>query len=196
MRDLVTLLVVLALAAGAGFAFFNWKAETARAEEARYEAGLDQMVDAKLTSVRLGGLRDELAAHREARLEALRALYAIPTRSDQLNLGFGTLRGDWAASYAHYAEQAGRDVDNNDGRLRAEVDERFGEGAYALMGERYQAFLADMPRRTAAEDARWRSRTREMMDALDDYYRRNGRYPYGDFRVENGRVVEAETLTP
>src|SRR5262245_60172430 len=151
--ELAALVFILTLGGGAAFAFFHWKAETARAEAAAYEAGLDGMIDRKLASVRLGGLREELAAHGAARLEALRAIYDDRARSDQLNLGFGTLRGDWAASYATYAEQAGREVGEDD-RLRAEVDERFGEGAYALMSERYQAFLADAPRRQIEEDAR------------------------------------------
>jgi hypothetical protein len=150
--DVASVVVFLALAGGAAGAFYYWRAEAARAEEQQYEAALDRIVERKLDAVRLDWLAAELAPHGAGKVDALRAMYADRARSDRLNLGFGTLRGDWTAAYASFAEQAGRTP--APGRLQAEVDERFGEGAYALMQAQYEAFLADAPRRQIEEDAR------------------------------------------
>ena len=186
--DLATMAVMALMAAGVFAGFYYWQADKARAEEERYEAALDAMIDRKIGAVGLSGLAPTLAAHGEARLEALRALYDDRAHSDRLNLGFGELQREWPSSYEYFAEQAGREVE--DGRLQAEVDDRFGPGAHALMRERYAAFLADLPRRTIEEQERPRREMQEWMRALEAYERRHGRYPNGAFRVENGRVVE------
>lgn len=186
--DVASVVVFVTLAGGAAGAFYYWQAQTAREAEQRYEAALDAMIDRKIGAVGLSGLAPTLAAHGEDRLEALRTLYADRAQSDRLNLGFGTLQGDWPSSYEHFAEQAGRDIEN--GRFRAEVDERFGPGAHALMRERYDAFLADAPRRTIEEDERARGDLQEWMQALAAYEREHGRYPAGAFRVVDGRIEE------
>lgn len=184
--DLVVLLFCLALAGGGFAAFYFWQAEEAGAAEAAWEAQVDTLVDRKLDAVQMGGLREELAPHGEGRAQALAALYTDRDRGDRLNLGFGTLRGDFATSYPRLAEDAGRDADRN--RLQIEVDERFGPGAYALMETNYEAFLADAPRRQQEEYERGQQQAR----ALQNYLRRHGRYPEGAFRFEGDRIVEGE----
>lgn len=185
--DLASVVFVLVLAGGAAGAFFWWKGEQARAEEQRYEAGIDQMVESKIRAVRLGGLQAQLTGAADS-AAALQALYAEREASDQLNLGFGTLQGDWRTSYANYAEEAGRVIEPD--RLQREVDERWGDGAFVLMRAQYDAFLADAPRRQAEDEARAQREAEETIRALTEYYRRNGHNPRGAFKIENGRVVE------
>ncbi|HYD87086.1 MAG TPA: hypothetical protein VEA80_06410 [Vitreimonas sp.] len=185
--DVASVIAALALAGGAAGAFFWWQGEQAREELRRYEAGVDELIDNKIEAVGLADLRAQLAGASDP-AAALQALYAVREQSDQLNLGFGTLQGDWRTSYANYAEEAGRVVEAD--RFEREVDERWGAGAFALMRAQYDAFLADAPRRQAEEDARHQRETQEMVRALDEYYRRNGHHPPGAFKIENGRVVD------
>lgn len=149
--DLAILVLCLVLAGGAFGGFYLWQQQEARAEEAAYEAGIDRMVDTKINALQLDDVMAGLPATGD-RTAALQALYADPDRSDHLNLGFGTLQGDFATSYGTYVEDAGREPERD--RFQRELDERWGDGAYAVMLAQYQAFLADAPRRQAEVDAR------------------------------------------
>lgn len=184
--DVASIVVALVLAGGAAGAFYWWQSERASEAEAQYEAGIDQIVDGKIRAVRLENLAAELSASPD-RVAALQAMYAAQAESDRLNLGFGTLQGDWRGAYGDFAEAAGRDVERD--RLQREVDERWGDGAYALMQTQYEAFLADAPRRQAELDAQREREAQEMIRALNEYYRRHGRAPPGAIRMENGAVV-------
>jgi hypothetical protein len=150
VADLVVLVLCLVMAGGAFGAFYWWQSQEAQAAEQRYEAGVDRIIDNKINTVRLDFLAPQLASSSD-RLAALQSLYADPDRSDHLNLGFGTLQGDFYTTYANYAEEAGRDAERD--RFQREVDERWGEGAFSLMSAQYEAFLADAPRRQAEADA-------------------------------------------
>jgi hypothetical protein len=188
--DIAVLLLCLALAAGGYAAFYLWQAEEARGAEVAWEAEVDILVDRKIDAVQLGSLEQELAPHGEGRLQALTALYADRQRSDALNLGFGTLRADFATAYPRLAEDAGRPVDR--GVLQIELDQRYGAGSYALMEANYEAFLADAPRRQQEEYERGQEQAR----AIVNYYQRYGRYPDGPFHIANGRVVEGPAPAP
>lgn len=146
--DLVTVVLCLALAAGVFAGFYWWQDQQARAEAAAYEASIDRIVDSKIRAVGLAFVAPQLEGSTD-RMAALEALYA--ERSDQLNLGFGTLQGDFFTSYGEYAEQIGRAVERD--RFQREVDERWGEGAFAVMTAHYEAFVADAPRRLAEQYA-------------------------------------------
>lgn len=148
--DLVILALCVVLAGGAFAGFYWWQGQQARAEEAAYEAGIDRIVDSKIRAVGLAVVTTQLEASSD-RTAALQALYAEPGRADQLNLGFGTLQGDFFASYAEYAVQHERTAERD--RFQREVDERWGEGAFALMTTQYQAFVADAPRRLGEQYA-------------------------------------------
>lgn len=185
--DIISIIFAVVLAGGGIGGFFWWKNETARVETARYEAELDGMLDRKMQSVWLETMAPALASP-DDNLVTLRSLYENDAHYDRLNLGFGTLRGDWRTSYANYAEQAGRVVE--EGRLVAELDERFGAGAYALMEENYERYLIEAPQRAEEQAARREREAQEMARALADFVRRNGRYPEGAIRLENGRIVE------
>jgi hypothetical protein len=148
--DLVVLVLCLLKAGGAFAAFYWWQQQEALAEEQRYETGVDRIIDTKIDVLQLDFLAPQLASS-EDRLGALQALYTDRDRSDHLNLGFGTLQGDFYTSYSNYAEEAGRDAERD--RFQREVDERWGDGAFALMTTQYEAFIADAPRRQAEVDA-------------------------------------------
>jgi hypothetical protein len=148
--DLVILALCVVLAGGAFAGFYWWQGQRARAQEAAYEAGIDRIVDSKVRAVGLAFVTTQLEASSD-RMAALQALYAEPGRADQLNLGFGTLQGDFFTSYAEYAVQEGRTTERD--RFQREVDERWGEGAFAAMTAHYQAFVADAPRRLAEQHA-------------------------------------------
>jgi hypothetical protein len=187
--DIAAIVVFVLLAAGGVGAFYYYQDKTAREEAAAYEAALDGVIDRKIDAVNLDFLAAELAPHGDARVDALQALYADPERNIQINLGFGTLRGDFPASYALVAEGHGREVEP--GRLQREVDERYGAGAYELMAANYSQFLVEAPQRAAERDAARQRRMDESIRALDRYAREHGgRHPEGAFRVENGRVIE------
>jgi len=151
VADLATLVLCLVLAGGAFGGFYLWQQREARAEEAAYEAGIDRIIEGRINAVQLDSISAELPASGD-RTAALLALYADPARSDRLNLGFGTMQGDFHTSYGNYAEEAGREAERD--RFQREIDERWGDGAFALMTAQYQAFLADAPRRQAEVDAR------------------------------------------
>lgn len=184
--DVASIVAALVLAGGAAGGFLWWRTNEAHEAERVYEAGIDRMVDGKIRAVRLDGLQARLAENGGG-TAALQTLYADPTEIDRLNLGFGTLRGDWRASYAEYAEQAERPVERD--RLEREVDERWGPGAYGVMSAQYDAYLADAPRRAAELEAQREREAREMIRALNEYYRRHGNAPPGEVRRENGVVV-------
>lgn len=186
--DIAAIVVFVLLAAGGAGAVYYYQQQAAREEAVAYEVALNAAIDRKIGVVNLGFLQPELAMHGDAQLEALQALYADPVRNGQINLGFGTLRGDFRASYERVADQYGRNVDP--GRFEAEIDERYGAGAYALMAANYDAFLSSdrvsgiraalEPREIGEDEAR----------AVDAYVREHGRLPDGPFTIENGRVVE------
>jgi hypothetical protein len=187
MKDLVTLLFVLVLGAGAAGGFFYWKAQEARAEALAYEAAIDDAMDGKFSAVRL----DEVATNLVAQggdLEALAAAYTDPVASDRINLGFGAIRSEWSTTHERLAEHFGREAEN--GRLQSEIDERLGVGAYTFMADRHAVWIADAPRRAAELEEEARRRNQETARAIDDYLRRHGRLPTGGFRIEYGRVVE------
>lgn len=148
--DIVIAVLCLAMAGGAFAGFYWWQSQQARVEEAAYEAGIDQIVDSKIRAVGLAFVSAQLEASND-RATALQALYAEPGRADQLNLGFGTLQGDFFSSYGEYAVQHERTAQRD--RFQREVDERWGEGAFALMTAHYQAFVANAPRRLAEQYA-------------------------------------------
>lgn len=187
--DVAAIIVFALLAAGGVGAFYYYQDKAAREAAADYEVALDGVIDRKIDAVNLDFLAAELAPHGDGRLDALQALYADPDRNIQINLGFGTLRGDFPASYALVAEEHGRDVE--DGRLQREVDERYGAGAYELMATNYSQFLVEAPQRAAERESAQERRLQETIRALDRYAREHGgAQPEGAFRIENGRVVE------
>lgn len=187
--DVVSGVMAVVMAGAVAGGFFYWRSEQARAADRAYEAEIDRMFENKLEAVDLDFVMPALADRRgAARLEALRVLYADPAQSERLNLGFATARGDLRTSYGALAEQSGRGSEQ--GRFRAELEERFGEGAYALMETNYRQFLTDAPRIAAERDAQREREFREGARALQDYARRHGRYPAGAYHIENGRVVE------
>ena len=183
--DVISVVFALVLAGAGVGGFLYWQAENKRAELARYEAGVDEMFERKMQAVWRDTMVSALATPND-NLATLRSLYENDADYDQLNLGFGTLRGDWRTDYANYAEQAGREV--VPGRFQAEVDERFGAGAHDLMAAK--RFLAEAPARAQAQYEQRMQEQQALARALADYVRRNGRYPTGPIRVENGRIVE------
>jgi hypothetical protein len=116
-------------------------------------------------------------------------MYADPLKNDQLNLGFGTLRGDWRASYGHFLEQNGGG-EEKPGRLEAEVDERFGAGAFVVMREQYDVFLAAQPQRFQAQYEERERETQRFIRAIEEYRARTGHDPGPGARYENGRIVD------
>src|SRR5262245_23414671 len=119
--DLVIAALCLVLAGGAFAGFYWWQGQQARAEEAAYEAGIDQIVDGRIRAVGLDIVTDRLEGQSD-RMAALQALYGEAGRADQLNLGFGTVQGDFFTSYAEYAVQHDRTAERD--RFQREVDER------------------------------------------------------------------------
>ncbi|MCX7357376.1 MAG: hypothetical protein NT015_04425 [Alphaproteobacteria bacterium] len=189
MKDLVTVLFVLILGGGGAAGFFYWKDQKARAEEAAYEQAIDDAMNRDIESFSLKPALDAVAPHDGgARLEALRALYADLEQGDRINMGFVHLRGDWPTTYAHVAELHGRQTERT--RLAAEVDERFGPGAYELMSDQYAQFVADMPRRAAEREAQSRREAQVFIRAMLEYRRRTGRDPPSGSCVRDGRIVE------
>jgi hypothetical protein len=186
--DLATLIVVLLLGGGVMGGFFYWKGEQARAEELAYEQIIDEAIDRDIETFGLTPLLATLAAHDGERLETLRALYADPIKRDGINLGYGNLQGDWPTTYGHIAGINNRTTDR--GRFEAEVDERFGAGAYRLMQAEYEAFLAEENNNPTAIGSREERERQQAMWALRSYLRAHDRYPEGRVRVENGRLIE------
>lgn len=194
MKDLVTILFVLILGGGGAAGFFYWKDQQQKAADRAYEQVIDNAVDRSVENFGLEPILTSLGtAEGEARLEALRTAYANTQQGDfrdydRINLGFGNLQGDWPTTYSAIAEPAGRPVERE--RFAAEVDERFGPGAYAYMREEYHRFLTELPQRQAERDAAANREAQAMGRALENYHRQHGRYPQGGFRVVDGRIVE------
>jgi len=154
------------LAVGGAAGAFYWYQQNQQAEVRHYEAAIDDLVERQFSAGRLTAFYPGMAQHTNARLEYLRQLYADPVQSRQLNLGFAWLIANWDASYERIADQFNREVEPY--RLNAEVDERFGEGAFALMREKHQQFVRDAPRIAAEEAAR---QEREMQQTVRAYQR-------------------------
>lgn len=195
MKDLVTLLFVLVLGAGVAGGFFWWKGEQAKAADRAYEQMIDEAIDRGIENFQLTPLLTTLHEHRGDKVELLRTLYADPIKSDRINLSFGNFQGDWPTTYAHVAELNSRTADR--ARFAAEVDERFGDGAYGLMRSEYEAFLAEAnanPTDIGSVEEYVRGQNQWI---FSDYLRRNGRYPIAPIRIENRQVVEViATNTP
>ena len=188
MKDLVTVLFVLILGGGAAAGFFYWKNQKAQAEELAYEQAVDATMDRAIDSFQLTPLLTTVREHDGDDATLIRALYTDPIKSDRLNLTYGNLQGDWPTSYGHLAEANARAVDR--GRFRAEIDERFGAGAYDVMQSNYEQFLA--VNGTLTIDLSRQG----IMWAFEDYLRRNGRYPIGPIRIENRQIVEVPASEP
>jgi len=158
--DMVAGLFMALLAiGGAGGAYF-WYQQNQQADLRQYEAAVDYVIEGQLSAGRLSSLYPGMAQHSSARLNYLRQLYADPAQSRQLNLGFAWLRANWDASYERVADQFNREVDPQ--RLRLEIDERFGEGAFVLMRQQHEQFVRDAPR-LAADEAAKRDRNLQQM---------------------------------
>lgn len=188
MKDLVTVLFVLILGGGAAAGFFYWKNQQARAEAQAYEQAVDAAMDRAIDGFQLTPLLNTLTGYPGDKIELLRTLYADPIKSDRLNLTYGNLQGDWPTTYGHIAEAEGRAVDR--ARLRTEIDERFGAGAYDVMQANYEQFLAVNGTLTidpSRQDSMW---------ILQEYLRVNRRYPIAPIRIENRRIVEVAASEP
>lgn len=191
MKDLVTVLFVLVLGAGVAGGFFYWKSQQERAAEAAYEQSIDEAIDRGIENFQLTPLLVTLNEHSGDDLELLRVFYADRIKSDRINLSFGNFQGDWPTTYAHVAEVHNRQPDRT--RLAAEVDERFGPGAYALMRSEYELFL-----RTADEDPTPIGSVAEFdrqatMWVFSAYLREHGRYPIPPIRVEGRELIVLES---
>lgn len=187
MKDLVTVLFVLVLGAGVAGGFFWWKGEQAKAADAAYEQAIDAAIERGIENFQLTPLLVTLNEHNGDDLELLRMFYSDRIKSDRINLSFGNFQGDWPTTYAHVAETNNRQPDRT--RLAAEVDERFGAGAYTLMRSEYELFL-----RTANEDPTPVGSVAEFdrqvtMWVFSRYLRENGRYPIPPVRVEGRDLI-------
>jgi hypothetical protein len=183
MKDLVTVLFVLLLGGGGAAGFFYWKHQKALAEAQAYEQIIDEAVERGIESTQLTPLLTTVGEYHGDKVELLRVLYSDPIKSDRINLTYGNLQGDWPTTYRHIAELNNRPIER--GRFQAEIDDRFGPGAYVLMQAQYETFLADNSLRD--ED----HQRQENIWIFREYLRRNGRYPLGPIRIENRQVVEA-----
>jgi len=188
MKDLVTILFVLVLGAGVAGGFFWWKGEQAKAADLAYEQMIDEAVERGIENFQLTPLRTTLNEHQGDKLELLRTLYADPIKSDRINLSFGNFQGDWPTTFAHINESTSRPSDR--ARLAAEVDERFGEGAHALMRSQYEAFLNEANANPTEPGSIEEYRRGESQWIFSNYLRQHGRYPIAPIRIENRQIVE------
>lgn len=194
MKDLITVLFVLLLGGGGAAGFFFWKDQQAKAADLAYEQSIDRALDNSIETFQLKALQTGLGEQQgEARLAALRTAYTNAEQGDfreydRINMGFANLRGDWPTTYASLSEPVGRPTDR--ARFAAEMDERFGPGAHDFMSTEYERFIAELPQRLAARQAAEHQERMATARALENYHRRNGRFPEGAFRVVDGRVVE------
>jgi hypothetical protein len=188
MKDLVTVLFVLVLGAGVAGGFFWWKGDQAKAADLAYERAIDEAMDRGIEAFELTPLLTTLSEHPGDDVELLRTLYADPIKSDRLNLTFGNFQGDWPTTYAHLTESTSRPSDRR--RFAAEIDERFGDGAHALMRREYEAFLNEANANPTPPGSREEYSRGERQWIFSGYLHRNGRYPIAPIRIENGQVVE------
>ena len=184
MKDLITVLFVLVLGGIGAAGFFYWKNQKAEAEAQAYEQIIDEAMERGIESTQLTPLLVTVREYQGDKLELLRTLYADPIKSDRINLTYGNLQGDWPTSYGHIAELNNRPVDR--GRFKAEIDERFGAGAFDIMQANYEQFLTVNGTLTIDPSRQ------ESMWIFRDYLRRNGRYPLGPIRIDNRQVVEVQ----
>lgn len=182
-------LLVLVVAVGGGF--FWWKDQQTRAENLAYEQIIDETVDHGIANSQLTPLLTTLNEHPNDRLGVLRALYADPIKSDRLDVTFGSFQGAWHETYAHIAEINSRPLDS--GRFEAEVDERFGAGAYALMHAQYEAFNAAERANPTPVGSQQEATRQENMWVFREYLRTHGRYPIAPIRIQNHQVVEVQS---
>lgn len=187
MKDLVTLLFVLVLGAGVAGGFFWWKGEQAKAADSAYEQAIDEAIDRGIESFELTPLLVTLNEHNGDDLELLRMFYSDRIKGDRINLSFGNFQGDWPTTYGHVAEMNNRQPDR--GRFAAEVDERFGQGAHALMRSEYELFM-----RTADQDPTPPGSVAQFdrqvtMWVFSRYLREHGRYPIAPIRVEGRELI-------
>jgi len=175
--------VVVALGAGGGAFYLNHKAE----------ALVDRIVDQELRASGLNRYLPPPGTPEAERLPRLRGLYEQPNSSYALQEYYGITAALWhrqIPAVKRRAWLASRPID--DARLAYEIDERFGEGAAALMAEERQRSLADAAERRAAVNAQiedYERQREEMMRAVEEYRARTGRSPPPGSRIENGRVV-------
>ena len=188
MKDLITVLFVLVLGGIGAAGFFYWKNQKAEAEAQAYEQIIDEAMERGIESTQLTPLLVTVREYQGDKLELLRTLYADPIKSDRINLTYGNLQGDWPTSYGHIAELNNRPVDR--GRFKAEIDERFGAGAFDIMQANYEQFLTVNGTLTIDPSRQ------EDMWIFRDYLHSNGRYPLGPIRIENRQVVEVQPSEP
>ncbi|MBI3440019.1 MAG: hypothetical protein HY054_15440 [Proteobacteria bacterium] len=88
--DTVAALFMLILALGGAAGAYFWFDNNRRVENADYEAAIDDVTDRELRAGQLGFALDG-AAGRPDKLTFLRELYADPSHSQTLSLGFGAM---------------------------------------------------------------------------------------------------------
>ncbi|MGE0740963.1 MAG: hypothetical protein AB7O98_06435 [Hyphomonadaceae bacterium] len=160
----------VALFGGLGYHFYSVQ---------QYEAAVDARMERELMSATLTPVQAMVSDNGGADPAAyLRSLYENEARSEQINLGYAALAVSWPRAYRRLERiRMPRDPRGATGKLEAEIDERFGSGAYALMTAQYERYRREAPARARALAERRQREAEWMMQYITDYVRRHGRYP-------------------